>query len=200
MLGIHYWHISDHRVWLGSKPGLAEALPVQPNSHGHEGGKEIPCGVFSFWPCFLRRIRVNCFVKVPDKMHVVVKILLKALANLPHTDFVLCKCLLSQVTVFFEEHICSSLPFEGGAGRAAGEDIALPCWPARDVSVQGLLAADSRTGELGKVDKVLAFWTQADLVTSVEGFEDAIRKFVCHVICITYQVSVITIRIIINTQ
>ena len=30
---------------------------------------------------------------------------------------------------------------------------------------------------------------QADLVTSVEGFEDAIRKFVCHVICITYQVS-----------
>ena len=29
-------------------------------------------------------------------MHVVVKILLKALANLPHTDFVLCKCLLSQ--------------------------------------------------------------------------------------------------------
>ena len=35
-------------------------------------------------------------MKVPDKMHVVVKILLKALANLPHTDFVLCKCLLSQ--------------------------------------------------------------------------------------------------------
>ena len=37
------------------------------------------------------------------------------------------------------------------------------------------------------------FWqqihAQADLVTSVEGFEDAIRKFVCHVICITYQVS-----------
>ena len=25
-------------------------------------------------------------------------------------------------------------------------------------------------------------------MTSVEGFEDAIRKFVCHVICITYQV------------
>ena len=36
-------------------------------------------------------------LKVSDKMHVVVKILLKALANLPHTDFVLCKCLLSQV-------------------------------------------------------------------------------------------------------
>ena len=35
-------------------------------------------------------------LKVSDKMHVVVKILLKALANLPHTDFVLCKCLLSQ--------------------------------------------------------------------------------------------------------
>ena len=34
-------------------------------------------------------------------MHVVVKILLKALANLPHTDFVLCKCLLSQVECHF---------------------------------------------------------------------------------------------------
>ena len=30
---------------------------------------------------------------------------------------------------------------------------------------------------------------QEALVGSVEGFEDSIRKFVCHVICITYQVK-----------
>ena len=32
-------------------------------------------------------------------MTLLVQILLKALTNLPHTDFVLCKCLLSQVRV-----------------------------------------------------------------------------------------------------
>ena len=31
--------------------------------------------------------------------------------------------------------------------------------------------------------------SHSDLVRSVEGFEDSIRKFVCHVICITYQVG-----------
>jgi translation initiation factor 3 subunit K len=35
------------------------------------------------------------------------------------------------------------------------------------------------------------FWQQvhgqAALVRSVEGFEDSVRKFVCHVVCITYQ-------------
>ena len=35
------------------------------------------------------------------------------------------------------------------------------------------------------------FWqeihSQAELAASVVGFEDSIRKFVCHVVCITYQ-------------
>ena len=35
------------------------------------------------------------------------------------------------------------------------------------------------------------FWQQiheqADLIKSVAGFEDSVRRFVCHVICITYQ-------------
>ena len=96
-------------------------------------------------------------MKVPDKMHVVVKILLKALANLPHTDFVLCKCLLSQVgclavlsgiagdkliTFAYLISFCA-----GGVGRAAGEDAAVPGRLARDVPVQGVLAADPRPGK-----------------------------------------------------
>merc|ERR1712080_448627 len=93
---------------------------------------------------------------VTDKMHVVVKILLKALANLPHTDFVLCKCLLSQEVL----------------DEPQGKTL--------------LYLAD-----LLEMCQFKVFWqqihAQADLVTSVEGFEDAIRKFVCHVICITYQ-------------
>ena len=53
------------------------------------------CGLL--WKQWIFSPKFHCTEKVSDKMHVVVKILLKALANLPHTDFVLCKCLLSQV-------------------------------------------------------------------------------------------------------
>ena len=35
------------------------------------------------------------------------------------------------------------------------------------------------------------FWqqvhSQGELIKSVQGFEDSVRRFVCHVICITYQ-------------
>jgi len=93
---------------------------------------------------------------VPDKMHTVVQILLKALANLPHTDFVLCKALLSQEVL-------------------------------DDPKVKALLYL----ADLLEMCQFKVFWqqihAQADLVSSVEGFEDSIRKFVCHVICITYQ-------------
>ena len=92
---------------------------------------------------------IKCTVKVSDKMHVVVKILLKALANLPHTDFVLCKCLLSQVGHWKSQtqSLVKLNSFRaGGAGWATGEDPALPSRPAGDVPVQGLLAADPCSG------------------------------------------------------
>merc|ERR1719341_1777293 len=74
-------------------------------------------------------------------MDVVVQILMKALTNLPHTDIVLAKCLLTQ--------------------------------------------------DLLEMCQFKTFWKEtnkeAELVNSVAGFEDSVRKFVCHVISVSYQ-------------
>merc|ERR1711874_519180 len=88
--------------------------------------------------------------------NVVVQILLKALSNLPHTDFVLCKCLISQEAL-------------------------------EDAQIKNVLYL----ADLLEMCQFKIFWqqvhAQGDLVSSVDGFEDSIRRFVCHVICITYQ-------------
>ena len=44
----------------------------------------------------LALLKLYQFNPTHSNMKVVVQILLKSLTNLPHTDFVLCKCLLSQ--------------------------------------------------------------------------------------------------------
>ncbi|XP_015269548.1 PREDICTED: eukaryotic translation initiation factor 3 subunit K-like, partial [Gekko japonicus] len=62
---------------------------------------------------------------------VTAQILLKALTNLPHTDFTLCKCMIDQ------------------AHQALDENM--------------------------------------DLLDGITGFEDSVRKFICHVVGITYQ-------------
>jgi translation initiation factor 3 subunit K len=83
-------------------------------------------------------------------------ILLKALTNFPHTDFVLCKCLL--------------LPSQ-----------------MQDETVREIIyLADI----LEQCDFEL-FWqrvkSQPDLCLKITGFFDSIRKFVCHVVGITFQ-------------
>ncbi|CAG9820104.1 unnamed protein product [Phaedon cochleariae] len=84
------------------------------------------------------------------------QILLKALTNLPHTDFILCKCLL------YEKQL-SQEPINQIVYLA---DILEQC----DFQV---------------------FWTRIhtlpDLTQSITGFVDSIRKFICHVVGITYQ-------------
>ncbi|CAL4193839.1 unnamed protein product [Meganyctiphanes norvegica] len=83
-------------------------------------------------------------------------ILMKALTNLPHTDFVLCKCLLGQDQM---EH----------------EDI------KRIMYLHDLL----------EMCQFRAFWAQkheyANLTTPIKDFSESIRKYVCHVVSITYQ-------------
>jgi len=90
------------------------------------------------------------------RLEVVVQILLKSLMNLPHTDIVLCKCMLTQ-------------------------DI------LEDPSVKQILFL----AEVLEMCQFKTFWDEItkgeDLIRSVSGFEDAVRKFVCHVISITYQ-------------
>ena len=83
-------------------------------------------------------------------------ILLKCLTNLPHTDFVMAKCLL--------------LPQQ-----------------MKDETVQTIIdLADI----LERTDFTL-FWQRADVNRSmfrhISGFNDSIRKFVCHVVGITFQ-------------
>ncbi|KAE8746022.1 hypothetical protein FOCC_FOCC007280 [Frankliniella occidentalis] len=84
------------------------------------------------------------------------KILLKALTNFPHTDFILCRCLLS-------EKQCAEKPVD-----------------------QIIYLADI----LERCD-FQAFWNRilgmTDLSLQIVGFADSIRKFVCHVVGITFQ-------------
>jgi len=83
-------------------------------------------------------------------------ILLKAIANLPHTDFVLCKCLL-------------------GPGQLDDLNI------IRITYLANLL----------ELCQFKSFWQEKNkdhnLISQIAGFDDSIRKFVCHVVNITYQ-------------
>ncbi|KAG1683669.1 Eukaryotic translation initiation factor 3 subunit K [Nymphon striatum] len=83
------------------------------------------------------------------------QILLKALTNLPHTDFVLCKCLIDHTRM--EENAIKRIVF-----------------------LANLLEAC----------RFKTFWNELNEFREVEiitGFEDSIRKYICHVVGITYQ-------------
>lgn len=90
------------------------------------------------------------------KVDITCQILLKALTNLPHTDFVLCKCLLT-------EKQCQETPI-----------------------TQIIYLADI----LERCD-FQSFWNRVhtlhELCSRITGFHDSIRKFICHVVGITYQ-------------
>jgi translation initiation factor 3 subunit K len=86
------------------------------------------------------------------------KVLLKSIANLPHSDFLLCKSLLS--TDILEEPTVLSIQFLN--------DLLETCsfkefWEK------------ARTAEWAK------------LTRAISGFEDSMRRYVCHVISTTYQ-------------
>lgn len=89
-------------------------------------------------------------------LEVTYTILLKALTNFPHTDFVLCKCLL------------------------------LPTQMSDDNVREIIYLADI----LEQCDFTV-FWSKVesnpDLFRKITGFYDSIRKFVCHVVGITFQ-------------
>ncbi|GFO13222.1 eukaryotic translation initiation factor 3 subunit k [Plakobranchus ocellatus] len=83
-------------------------------------------------------------------------ILLKALTNLPHSDFILCKCMI-EPSRLMEEPVSKVLTL----------------------------------AELLETANFNLFWTtllkDPDLlIEGIVGFEDSIRKFVCHVVASTY--------------
>uniref|UniRef100_A0A674NT21 Eukaryotic translation initiation factor 3 subunit K n=1 Tax=Takifugu rubripes TaxID=31033 RepID=A0A674NT21_TAKRU len=81
------------------------------------------------------------------------QILLKALTNLPHTDFTLCKCMIDQTHQ--EER------------------------PIRQILYLGNL--------LETCTNTHTFVENRELIDGITGFEDSVRKFICHVVGITYQ-------------
>lgn len=117
-------------------------LQAQENTYDLEANLSV-LRLYQFGPNFYRSDIVNL-------------ILLKALTNLPHTDFVLCKCLLTQ------------------------DRLEEP-----QVSRVMVLADLLETCNFKK------FWEEmakcGDLIIAVQGFEDSIRKFVAHVVNITFQ-------------
>ncbi|XKL61400.1 hypothetical protein PGB90_008457 [Kerria lacca] len=84
------------------------------------------------------------------------QILLKALTNLPHTDFALCKCLLN-------EQMCKESPIE------------------QIVNLADLLESSDFQTFWNKI------YSMPALYEKINGFQDSIRKFVCHVVGITFQ-------------
>jgi len=87
----------------------------------------------------------------------VCKVLLKSLANLPHSDFLLCKSLLSE-KILDDPHI---------------------------KTIQNM-------ANLLEECDFKQFWEKSKtdfskLIKAIAGFEDSMRKFVCHVVSATYQ-------------
>jgi translation initiation factor 3 subunit K len=105
---------------------------------------------------------------------IVCQIMLKAITNFPHTDFVLCKCLLTHTNV------CT----ENKSNISTTNYYLMQLQDPQIVSIVYL--ADI----LERCD-FQQFWTRistmSELCSRISGFNDSIRKFVCHVVGITFQ-------------
>lgn len=89
--------------------------------------------------------------------NVTIKILLKAIANLPHPDFSLCKYLIEPDKL--REQPLSSVVALGNKLETCNFEDFWQCLAATNIPVIG----------------------------TVVGFTDSVRKFICHVVGITYQ-------------
>jgi len=107
-------------------------------------------------------LRLYQFGPTLYRSNIVNLILLKALTNLPHTDFVLCKCLLTQ------DHL-------------------------EETQINQVM----NMADLLEMCKFKQFWEEAskstEITSAVLGFDDAIRKYVSHVVNITYQTIEVSI-------
>ncbi|KAK3605497.1 hypothetical protein CHS0354_004049 [Potamilus streckersoni] len=88
--------------------------------------------------------------------NVTAQILLKALTNLPHSDFTLCKCLIDTVR-------------------------------QEELPTKMVMKLANRLEMCQFQDFWIDLRNDPDLTMGIMGFEDHIRKFVCHVVAATYQ-------------
>ncbi|NXR17063.1 EIF3K factor, partial [Cinclus mexicanus] len=124
---------------------------------------------------------------------VTAQILLKALTNLPHTDFTLCKCMIDQAHVSWGVE----MPWEIFGVQQRGHlhspfffaefSLDLPKTQQEERPIRQILYL----GELLETCHFQSFWQALDenmeLLEGITGFEDSVRKFICHVVGITYQ-------------
>ncbi|NXC04793.1 EIF3K factor, partial [Orthonyx spaldingii] len=99
---------------------------------------------------------------------VTAQILLKALTNLPHTDFTLCKCMIDQAHVSWGGHLRS--PFFPKLS------LDLPKTQQEERPIRQILYL----GELLETCHFQSFWQALDenmeLLEGITGFEDSVRK------------------------
>ncbi|NWZ17821.1 EIF3K factor, partial [Agelaius phoeniceus] len=133
---------------------------------------------------------------------VTAQILLKALTNLPHTDFTLCKCMIDQAHTKSGVSALKIPPkfkcWGPGGGRFLGFSpkpphfcpkfsLDLPKTQQEERPIRQILYL----GELLETCHFQSFWQALDenmeLLEGITGFEDSVRKFICHVVGITYQ-------------
>ncbi|NXW98472.1 EIF3K factor, partial [Larus smithsonianus] len=114
---------------------------------------------------------------------VTAQILLKALTNLPHTDFTLCKCMIDQAHVSAMTCVC----VWGALLLGTPTPLTLLLRGQEERPIRQILYL----GELLETCHFQSFWQALDenmeLLDGITGFEDSVRKFICHVVGITYQ-------------
>ncbi|NXW71436.1 EIF3K factor, partial [Hirundo rustica] len=126
---------------------------------------------------------------------VTAQILLKALTNLPHTDFTLCKCMIDQAHIKSDVSPPKSPPnLALGTWERGGDTFFRPKFsldPPKTQQEERPIRQILYLGELLETCHFQSFWQALDenmeLLDGITGFEDSVRKFICHVVGITYQ-------------
>lgn len=113
-------------------------------------------------------------------LEAVYKILLKALTNLPATDLVLCKSLLSYDTLRADHTVVSILELADLLEHCRFKDF----WAKVHHSAT---SSSSATNAGSSSNSSSAQAHLHELTRSIAGFDDSVRKFVCHVVSITFQ-------------
>ncbi|NWS87107.1 EIF3K factor, partial [Toxostoma redivivum] len=125
---------------------------------------------------------------------VTAQILLKALTNLPHTDFTLCKCMIDQAHIKSGVSSLKIPPKPGfwGPGRrrflglSGGSTSTLPFFPEFSLDLPKIQQEERPIrqilylGELLETCHFQSFWQALDenmeLLEGITGFEDSVRK------------------------
>ncbi|GFR93457.1 eukaryotic translation initiation factor 3 subunit K [Elysia marginata] len=124
-------------------------------------------------------------------------ILLKALTNLPHSDFILCKCMI-EPSRLMEEPVAKVLGLAELLETANFNEFWISLMKDLDPLIEGIVGFEDSIRKckylemgvsIGSIFNLTPISLMKDLdplIEGIVGFEDSIRKFVCHVVASTY--------------